>query len=119
MDFLFPDREKAACQSPESALLSRSGNEAIFMHENLLEDAASYSRRFGAMIRREREAHGLRLEDLSAATGVGIRFLHDLETGKPTCQIGRSLVVAAAIGLDAIKLLELASEPHDGQGSSR
>ena len=33
------------------------------------------------------------------ATGVGRRFLIDLEAGKPTCQLGRSLLVAEALGL--------------------
>lgn len=61
--------------------------------------AATFSRRAGELIRQRRLALGLRLDDVAAATGVGRRFIHDLETGKPTCQIGRALVVAAAVGL--------------------
>ena len=33
------------------------------------------------------------------AAGVGRRFLIDLEAGKTSCQLGRSLVVAQALGL--------------------
>lgn len=39
-------------------------------------------------------------DQLALSTGVGRRFLIDLEAGKPSCQIGRSLVVAQALGLD-------------------
>ena len=60
---------------------------------------ADYARWLGSRIRARREAMGLRLDDLAAATGVGRRFLHELETGKPSCQLGRSLVVAAAVGI--------------------
>ena len=37
---------------------------------------------------------------LALATGVGRRFVIDLEAGKPSCQLGRSLLVAKALGLD-------------------
>jgi hypothetical protein len=40
-----------------------------------------------------------RQDELALATGVGRRFLIDLEAGKPTCQLGRSLLVADALGL--------------------
>jgi transcriptional regulator with XRE-family HTH domain len=69
-------------------------------------DAADFSRRFGALVRRRRQALGLSLEDLATAAGVGIRFIHELEHGKPTCQIGRSFVVAGLVGLMPVDLLE-------------
>ena len=62
-------------------------------------EAAAFAARAGALIRARRKALGLRLDDLAAATGVGRRFIHDLETGKASCQIGRALIVAAAVGL--------------------
>lgn len=69
-------------------------------------DAARLSGRFGALVRRRRQALGLSLEDLASVAGVGIRFIHELEHGKPTCQIGRSFVVAALLGLLPVDLLE-------------
>lgn len=73
----------------------------------MIEDQAQgFARRLGALVRAHREAAGLRLEDLAGAAGVGIRFVHDLEKGKPSCQLGRSLAVAASLGLDPINLLE-------------
>jgi hypothetical protein len=31
--------------------------------------------------------------------GVGLRFLSDLENGKPTCQMGKVLLVIESLGL--------------------
>lgn len=52
----------------------------------------------GKIIREERKALGLRQAELAAASGVGVRFLVDLERGKPTVQLGRVLAVLAALG---------------------
>lgn len=52
----------------------------------------------GEIIRQERKKLGLRQAELAAASGVGVRFLVDLEKGKPTVQLGRALVVLAALG---------------------
>jgi transcriptional regulator with XRE-family HTH domain len=60
---------------------------------------ADYAARFGAMVREAREALKLRQEDIVFATGVGRRFIIELEAGKPSCQLGKALVVAAAVGL--------------------
>jgi y4mF family transcriptional regulator len=52
----------------------------------------------GAIIRDERKALGLRQDELAAASGVGLRFLVELERGKPTVQMGKVLDVLAALG---------------------
>jgi transcriptional regulator with XRE-family HTH domain len=54
---------------------------------------------FGTLIRTRRKALKMRQDDLALATGVGRRFLIDLEAGKSSCQLGRSLLVANALGL--------------------
>src|SRR5258705_1879828 len=54
---------------------------------------------FGSLIRSRRKMLKMRQDQLALATGVGRRFLIDLEAGKPTCQLGRSLMVAEALGL--------------------
>ena len=41
----------------------------------------------------------MRQDQLALATGVGRRFLIELEAGKPSCQLGRSLLVADALGV--------------------
>jgi transcriptional regulator with XRE-family HTH domain len=60
---------------------------------------------FGTMIRGRRKALKLRQDQLALATGVGRRFLIELEAGKPSCQLGRSLLVAEALGLTFADIL--------------
>jgi len=67
--------------------------------------AAETALALGSLIRRRRKALKMRQDELALATGVGRRFLIDLEAGKPTCQLGRSLLVADALGLRVINLL--------------
>jgi transcriptional regulator with XRE-family HTH domain len=60
---------------------------------------------FGSLIRGRRKALKLRQDQLALATGVGRRFLIELEAGKPSCQLGRSLLVAEALGLTFADIL--------------
>jgi transcriptional regulator with XRE-family HTH domain len=60
---------------------------------------------FGSLIRSRRKALKMRQDQLALATGVGRRFLIDLEAGKSTCQLGRSLLVADALGLRLANIL--------------
>jgi transcriptional regulator with XRE-family HTH domain len=60
---------------------------------------------FGTMIRDRRKALKLRQDQVALATGVGRRFLIELEAGKQSCQLGRSLLVAEALGLTFADIL--------------
>jgi HTH-type transcriptional regulator/antitoxin HipB len=53
---------------------------------------------FGTLLRNTRAAQGLRQDQLAAAAGVGVRFLIELEAGKPTAQLGKALKVVDALG---------------------
>ncbi|MGY3396014.1 y4mF family transcriptional regulator [Bradyrhizobium sp. USDA 3311] len=57
------------------------------------------SKTLGNLIRDERKDQGLTQEQLAGLTGVGVRFVRELEAGKESCQLGRALQVAAALGL--------------------
>jgi transcriptional regulator with XRE-family HTH domain len=61
--------------------------------------ASEVARAFGSLVRRRRRALTMTQDQLALVTGVGRRFLIDLEAGKTSCQLGRSLVVAQALGL--------------------
>lgn len=57
------------------------------------------SKSLGLLIRKERKAQGLTQEQLAGLTGVGVRFVRELEAGKESCQLGRALQVTDALGL--------------------
>src|SRR5258708_5543634 len=74
--------------------------------ENSIEQRAlGTASAFGSMIRGRRKALKMRQDQLALATGVGRRFLIELEAGKPSCQLGRSLLVAGALGFTAADML--------------
>lgn len=54
----------------------------------------------GKHVRAARKQRGLRQEDVALASGVGLRFVHDLENGKSSVELGLVLRVAAAVGLE-------------------
>jgi y4mF family transcriptional regulator len=53
----------------------------------------------GQTIRKTRKALGVTQADLALASGSGPRFISDLENGKPTCQIGKTLAVLQVLGI--------------------
>ena len=57
------------------------------------------SKEYGALIRQKRKALGLTQDKLAERCGVGLRFILDLESGKPSCQLGKALTAAAEVGL--------------------
>ena len=54
----------------------------------------------GHIIRETRRALGLTQPKLALSAGVGVRFLVDIEKGKPTAQIGKIMRVLAALGIE-------------------
>lgn len=53
----------------------------------------------GNVIRNERKKQGLTQEQLASVTGVGVRFIREIENGKNTAQIGKLLHVMAMLGI--------------------
>ncbi len=54
----------------------------------------------GAQIRRRRRAAGMTLADAAALANVGVRFLSELERGKPTSHLGLTLKILELFGLN-------------------
>jgi len=54
----------------------------------------------GRVIRAHRRRAGLRQDELAALAGVGNRFVSELEHGKSTAELGRTLRVMAVLGLE-------------------
>jgi DNA-binding XRE family transcriptional regulator len=44
-------------------------------------------------------------EDVALASGVSRRFIIELEAGRITCELGRSLVVASVVGIRPVDQL--------------
>lgn len=53
----------------------------------------------GAAVRHARRQQGLRQEDLALGAGTGLRFIGELERGKPTVQLDATLRVLHALGI--------------------
>jgi len=59
----------------------------------------------GVLVRTARKEQNLRQDELAGVAGVGLRFIVDLEAGKPTAQIGKVLHVLQTLGC-SIDILE-------------
>jgi y4mF family transcriptional regulator len=53
----------------------------------------------GRAVRERRKHEGLTLAEVAGLTNVGIRFLSELENGKPTVRLDKLLHVLDALGL--------------------
>lgn len=67
----------------------------------------------GAVVRTARKAQNLRQDELAGAAGVGLRFIVDIEAGKATAQIGKTLQVLETLGC------ELTIKPPPEQEATR
>ena len=72
----------------------------------------------GAALRAQRKAQGLTLEQLSGLSGLGMRFLSELERGKTTAELGKTLEVARLLGLDCY-LLPRSQSAASARGTAR
>lgn len=59
----------------------------------------SDSQMLGGIIRQNRKGQSLTQLDVAAAAGVGLRFIVDLEKGKPTCEIEKTLRILQVLGI--------------------
>jgi y4mF family transcriptional regulator len=54
----------------------------------------------GSFVKQKRNQLGMTQPQLAAVSGAGVRFISDLENGKPTMQIGKVLEILHVLGLD-------------------
>ncbi len=59
----------------------------------------SSTKKLGQAVRAKRKADGLTQTKAAALCGVGVRFISDLENGKPTVELGKALSVLGGLGL--------------------
>ncbi len=56
----------------------------------------------GKSVKKRRQAVGITQQNLALVSGTGVRFIVDLEKGKPTCHWGKVLAVLDALGLQVV-----------------
>lgn len=72
-----------------------------------------FAKRFGEMVRQRRDALGMRQDDLAMVTGLGRRFIIELEAGKSSAQLGKALLAANAVGLRPFDVMAAATREDD------
>lgn len=80
-------------QIKEIALAKQRHSRAV------LRERASEHGVLAAVVRGRREGLSLRQEELADLAGCSARFVHELETGKPTVQLDKLLAVLTVLGL--------------------
>jgi y4mF family transcriptional regulator len=61
----------------------------------------------GSIVRERRKALGYTQSEVAALCGTGIRFISDLENGKPTIEMGKTIAVANGLGIDMLARLRV------------
>ncbi len=57
------------------------------------------TKQLGEIIRKRRKELKVTQKDLALTCGTGLRFISDLEKGKPTCEIEKIFHIVQALGL--------------------
>jgi len=60
------------------------------------------ARALGDLVRQVRRSQHLTQAELAGASGVGQRFVNELEGGKPTCEFDKALKVARMLGIKLV-----------------
>jgi y4mF family transcriptional regulator len=69
---------------------------------------------FGSIVRMARKNVNLSQAKLAAAAGIGERFVRELEKGKSSCQLDKSLRVIALLGVKLEAILPPNIEGSEG-----
>ena len=65
----------------------------------LMSEIITTTDQVGAIVRRTRRSQGLTQAELAGACGTSVRFIVEIEKGKPTCQVGKVLKVLRMLGV--------------------
>jgi HTH-type transcriptional regulator/antitoxin HipB len=103
---LVPDREQSACFGRFLALIFPCGNIDIKAMKTTV-------KQIGELVKATRKSLAVRQKDIAMTSGTGLRFIIELEKGKPTCQLNKVLTVLHTLGI-TIKLTPPASDRNPG-----
>jgi y4mF family transcriptional regulator len=57
------------------------------------------AQQIGELVKKTRKTMGVTQKRLALTSGTGLRFIIELEQGKPTCQLGKALTVLHTLGI--------------------
>jgi HTH-type transcriptional regulator/antitoxin HipB len=57
------------------------------------------AKQIGGIVKEARKRVGVTQSDLAMTSGTGLRFIIELEQGKPTCQLEKALTVLHTLGI--------------------
>jgi HTH-type transcriptional regulator/antitoxin HipB len=89
----FPDREILGVFAKIRGILSRTGKFMITIRT---------PEQLGEALRAARKVLGMTQSEIALVSGVGLRFVVELERGKPTLQLGKVLRVIDSLGGEVI-----------------
>ena len=69
----------------------------------------------GELVKSTRKTMGVTQKDLAMTSGTGLRFIIEMERGKPTCQVGKVLTVLQTLGVK----IELIPPATKAKGTKR
>jgi HTH-type transcriptional regulator/antitoxin HipB len=69
------------------------------------------AKQIGEMVKATRKSVAVTQRDLAMTSGTGLRFIIELEKGKPTCQLSKVLTVLNTLGI-TIKLTSPAMDKN-------
>jgi HTH-type transcriptional regulator / antitoxin HipB len=82
----------------------------ILPYGNIWSELLKYTpTEIGELVRDTRKRLGVTQKDLALTAGTGLRFVIDLERGKETCELGKSLRILQTLGI-TVTLTPPASE---------
>jgi y4mF family transcriptional regulator len=57
------------------------------------------AKQIGELVKKTRKSLGVTQKQLALTSGTGLRFIIELEQGKPTCQLEKALIVLHTLGI--------------------
>ena len=79
------------------------GSESRTVPARELNQGRMTAQKLGEMIKKRRKKLGLNQSELALASRTGRRFISDLENGKESCELGKTLRVLVGLGIELIR----------------
>lgn len=77
------------------------------------------TQQIGQLVRETRKGMGVTQKDIALTSGTGLRFIIDLEKGKPTCQLAKVLTVLHTLGIKLKFFTPIDLGDGSGDGADR